>query len=258
MKKNNLYSIPIAIVFSVTTVLFFQNCDSKFEEDAPIVSGGSSSKEDENSSPRNGSSTNPPPNDNPSTAPLPNPPNGNPTNPPSNSTCGLTLNKTTLLVGDEDYSWSSTSSLNNGFVGQSNTVHGPNGDLIATHSTISNMGQAPRTNTSNLLSISLSMTPLLIDHPKVTIKHQIHESADGMNWTPCNATVSLNFYRRLHSEGFCELDPGLDETTCGGTGTKVFLKGVCRIIKATADPSLNNRLFQCVKTGGQTWKEVFL
>lgn len=247
----------------LTLSLTFQNCGGSFNQGGlDTRSNAGADSEDGSNNPTDiGGPTDSPSQTLPpgSFQPIPQP--SNPV-PPSQGVlkCGMTSTKSNIFVGQDSLSWSWTSSIMGGSVGQSNTVYNFNNEVIARHPDIATWGISPGSSMSNPKTVAYWITPLLISQSSIRVEYHLHEKTSSSDWTSCNTSVSVNFSRRSLSEGSCRVPEGIEGISCGSAGTQVFLGGVCLVTSSSANPNLNGKYFECVDTGNgaRDWQEITL
>ncbi len=184
------------------------------------------------------------------------------TSPPvaSKPACGVSFTKSSIIVGVDSLSWSWTSSLSAGMVGQTNVVYNSSNEVLAIHrDAVANFGVGPGSKTVDARTVASWITAFLINHPTITIAFEPHESSNGVNWQNCNVQpAQLKVSRRSLDLGTCDIPVGVEQTSCGGPGTKVFLGGVCQVISSSANADLNQKFFECAEVGNGTkdWQAV--
>jgi hypothetical protein len=174
--------------------------------------------------------------------------------------CNISFASNNIILGVDSLSFSWTSSLSAGMVGQTNVVSNASGEVIAIHrEAVANFGVGPGSKMVDPKTVAFWVTAFLINNPTITIAFEPHESTNGADWQSCNAPAAqLKVSRRSLSLGTCEVPVGVEQTTCGGAGTKVFFGGVCQVLSSSANANLNQKFFECADsgTGTKQWQEV--
>jgi hypothetical protein len=256
----SLRSVTV-VILGLMMLLAFQNCGQSNEGQS-----ASSSQYRENSSLENNRVPLP---DNPLGGRLPggsqggNPGEGQDTsNPPGTpSVCSLKSSRDLVFLGVHDLAFDWTSSLRGGHVAQRLVVSQDGASGSLSHE-IQSLGAAPGRLVFNPTHASAALTPFLLNYSKMTLYIDTYEGVNCVQWSSCAGQRQLVVRverESIENGNSCEIPEGVESTSCGGVGVRVFSGGVCEILETSVAPEFKNKFFQCVKENGEfRWDEVSL
>jgi hypothetical protein len=172
----------------------------------------------------------------------------------------VTLSLMDVLLGFNSISAALSADPGYRYIGVNNIVYDSSGKVVAVYKDkIGTFGPSPSFKNFNAQSVSFWITPFLLENTNrssVVVQYDVYQSVDERNWSYCT-TIPVTYRIRSYSEGSCQIPPGVEETSCGANGVNVFIGGVCKVFRSSANPSLQQKYFECVKSGNTTdWREV--